>query len=65
MAESLDDILQSLIIDHADFVAQGEFAWLLDIQMMGYTSSEMIVNCNKSSFNFRNVSCRESTHVMW
>ena len=40
--ESLGCILESLVKFHPQVVAQGDFAWLLDIQMIGYSRSAML-----------------------
>lgn len=39
---SLDNVLRSLVVEHLQFVAQGDFAWLLDIQTIGYSAQEML-----------------------
>ena len=41
--ESLDIILEILFTSHFEFVAQGEFAWLLDVEGTGYTTTEEIL----------------------
>lgn len=39
---SLDKVLKSLVVEHLQFVAQGEFVWLLDLQTIGYSAQEIL-----------------------
>ena len=44
----LDNVFETLLVSHLNFVGQGEFLWLLDIQMVDYTASEVLDLIEKS-----------------
>ena len=46
--EPNNSVAESLIVSHFRFVAQDKFAWLLDIETMGYTASEVLELVQKS-----------------